>query len=427
AMGYAWLLQAEGEDVSAARAGHLNPQTTWVLERLGLEAPVLLPDASPRFDTVSHRFNTTKPDSPLRDVWSVANRTGGVAPIVDEDGKPYGLVTVLSLFEFLSRLVGSHARKEDTKIGELLDRSCKEACDTSVPKFQAGSRIRDMLPKILREERNDFWIVDEDGRYVGICRQRDVLKPPRLKIILVDHNETTQSLGSLDEADLIEVIDHHRLGNDSTRAPIRFSIDVVGSTSTLISERISDAGLSAPPDIAGLLLSGLISDTLILTSPTTTDRDHIAAERLSHWAFVGGSPLEGETLQSYGEQILQAGSGLASRSPKEIVNADLKPYEAGGLNFTVSQVEVTNRSQLVDHVEELREALVEVRDRDKLDFAMLMVTDVVRTASRLIFTNDVPALAELPYPRRPDGTLDADGVVSRKKQLLPTLLGALEG
>ena len=102
AMGYAWLLQnQEEEPVIAARAGQLNPQTAWVLERLKLEAPLLLPDASPRFDHVAHRYNTTTPDRPLRDVWAIANRTGGIAPVVHEDGTPYGLVTVLSLFRFL--------------------------------------------------------------------------------------------------------------------------------------------------------------------------------------------------------------------------------------------------------------------------------------------------------------------------------------
>lgn len=428
ALGYAWLLQnTEDEDIQAARAGHLNPQTTWVLERLGLEPPLLLQDASPRFEAISYRFNTTTPESPLRDVWAIANRTGGVAPVVDANGKPYGLVTVLSLFEFLSRLVGSHARREEIRMGELLDRPCKEACDTNVPKFQAGNRIRDALPRILHEERTEFWVVDDDGRYVGICRQRDALKPPRLRVILVDHNEAGQALGAIDEADLIEILDHHRLGNDTTRTPIRFTVDVVGSTSTLVSERIDEAGLSAPPALAGLLLAGLVSDTLILTSPTTTERDHRAAERLSRWAFVGGSPLEGETLQSYGEAVLHSGSGLASRSPDEIVGADLKTYEGGGMTFGVAQVEVTNRSQLTDHVEELQQALKEVRDKKQYDFAILMVTDVVRSASHLLVTNEVPALDDLPYPLRPDGTLNADGVVSRKMQLLPAILGALEG
>jgi manganese-dependent inorganic pyrophosphatase len=430
AMGYAWFLRDQalyGENVFAARAGPLNPQTTWVLDRLGLEAPLLLSDASPRFEAIARRFNTTTPDRPLREVWAVAHRTGGVAPIVDTDGMPHGLVNVLSLFNFISQAVGSNARREEMRIAEILDSPCIEACDTGVPRFQANSRIRDALPKIYREERTEFWVVDEHGRYVGICRQREALNPPRLRVILVDHNEDGQALGALDEADLIEILDHHRLGNPSTRSPIRFTVDVVGSTSTLVTERINEAGLSAPPALAGLLLAGLVSDTLLLTSPTTTERDRLAAERLGRWAFVGGAPLAGENVPSFGEQVLQSGSGLASRSPVEIINADLKLYEAGGYKFGIGQVEVTNRSQLTEHLDALRVALLGVKQEQALDFAMLMVTDVVRKASHLILTDEVPALEELPYPKRPDGTLNAEGVVSRKMQLLPVILGVLEG
>ena len=429
AMGYAWLLQdmAVGETVVAARAGQLNPQTTWIFDRLQLDPPTLLPDASPRFESIAHRLNTTTPNHPLREAWAIANRTGGVAPVINSDGKPYGLITVVSLFNFLSREIGPHRRHEETKIAELFDRPCREACDTSVPRFLSNSRIKDVLPRILQEERTEFWVIDEHGTYVGICRQRDALHPPRMRLILVDHNETGQALGALNEADLIEILDHHRLGNPPTNTPIKFTVDIVGSTCTLVSERIDEAGLSAPPKLAGLLLAGLISDTLLLTSPTTTDRDHRAAERLARWAFLGGSILEGETLESYGEQILQAGSDLSARRPDNIVGADFKFYEAGGLKFGVSQVEVTNFGQLEERLDEIQPALVNLRDSKGLDFAMLMATDVVEGSSRLILTDDVAQLEVLPYPRRSDGTRKAPGVVSRKKQLLPLLLGALEG
>lgn len=428
AMGYAWLLQDQlRKNVIPARAGHLNPQTSWTLKRLGLEPPVFLPDASPRFEAIAHRLNTTTPERPLREAWAIANRTGGVAPIIKSDGTPYGLVTVLSLFGFLSRSVGSHPRREETRIAELLDRPCQEACDTDVPQFQAGSRIRDALPRILREERSEFMVIDEHGSYVGICRQRDALHPPRLRLILVDHNESRQALPALDEADLIEILDHHRLGNPSTHMPIRFTVDVVGSTCTLVSERIDEAGLSAPPTLAGLLLAGLLSDTLILNSPTTTERDHQAAERLGRWAIMGGSPLEGETIQSFGEQLLASGAGLETRDPAEIVSTDLKLYEAGEMRFGISQVEVTSFNQLAEHLSRLRQALTDLAKTRGLDFAMLMITDVVRSSSRLLLTSEVPALDVLPYLRGADGMLLASGVVSRKKQLLPAVLSALEG
>jgi manganese-dependent inorganic pyrophosphatase len=428
AMGYAWLLrERDGVDAVAARAGAINPQTAWVLKFLGLESPVLLTDASPRFESVVHRFDTALPDRPLREAWAIANRTGGVAPLVNQDGTPYGLITGESLFHFLGKMVGPVPRKQDLRLSDLLDLPANDAADARVPKFQASTRIRDVLQRLLREDRDEFFVVDEAGRYVGICRQRDLLNPPRLKLILVDHNEAQQAVGSLEEAELLEILDHHRLGNPSTHVPIRFTVDIVGSTSTLVSEGIEQAGLSAPPSIAGMLLAGLVSDTLVLTSPTTTERDRMAAERLSRWACVGGSPLVKETVETFGQKVISASAGLGTREPKEVVSGDMKLYNAGGYHFAIAQAEVSDLYEVSERLDGLRNALKDLRDSKGLDFAMLMVTDVVRGSSRLLLTDSAPAiLDELPYPPLHDGMRSADGVVSRKKQLLPGILGLLE-
>ncbi len=258
AMGYAWLLkERDGQDTVAARAGAVNQQTTWVLKRLVMEPPLLLTDASPRFDAVTRRLDTTGPDRPLRDAWAITSRTGGIAPVVNDDGTPLGLITGDSLFNYLAELVGPHPRRQEMRIAEILEIQCRDACDTDVPRFAATARIRDVINRILREEHNDFLIVDDKGVYIGVSRQRDVLNPPRLRVILVDHNEPGQALGSLEEADLIEILDHHRLGNASTHLPIRFTVDIVGSTSTLVSERIEEAGLSTPPATGGFAAGGI--------------------------------------------------------------------------------------------------------------------------------------------------------------------------
>ena len=426
AMGYAWLLrQRDGVDTVAARAGALNPQSAWVLKQLKLEAPVLLTDASPRFESVMQRLDSIRPDAQLGMAWTLASRTGGVAPVVDEDGKPYGLINGYSLFKYFTEILGP--RPGDTTVREMMSAPCKDAANTSVSKFPANGHIRDFLNRILRDEVDDYWVVDENGLYLGITHQRDLLNPPRLQIILVDHNEPRQAIAALEEAELLEILDHHRLGNPHTHTPIRFTVDVVGSTSTLVSEQTAEAGLSMPPALAGALLAGLLSDTLILTSPTATPRDKEAAERLSRWAFVGGSPLRGETIASYGKAVLSAGAGLSNRKPEEIVSNDVKVYEAGGFKLAIAQAEVTDLVQLSEHLAPLTHALDELKDRRGLDFAMLLITDIVRGSSRLIISSNAPpVLDDLPYPPLPDGTRDAPGVVSRKKQLLPAVLGLLE-
>jgi len=427
AMGYAWCLrERDGMDTVAARAGALNTQTSWVLRYLGLEAPLLLTDASPRFESVMRRLNTILPDRPLREAWAIAGRTGGICPVVNADGTPYGLVTGRSLFDYLTHLLGPTPRQREMRVADLLELPALQATTTKVPKFQATTRIRDVLNRLLREEGDEFWVLDETGRYLGICRQRDLLNPPRLRLVLVDHNEAQQAVASLDEADLLEILDHHRLGNPSTHVPIKFTVDIVGSTSTLVSERIEAAGLSAPPELSGMMLAGLLSDTLILTSPTTTERDREAAERLARWAFVGGSVLMDETIQSFGQKVLQAGAGLGARSPREVVSTDMKIYRTERYQFAIAQAEVSDLYELSEHLEQLNAALDGLREGKGLDFAMLMVTDVVRGSSRLLTVNAPPILDDLPYPPQADGTRLATGVVSRKKQLLPVVLGLLE-
>ncbi|MEO8357479.1 MAG: DHHA2 domain-containing protein [Chloroflexota bacterium] len=426
AMGYAWLLrERDGADTLAARAGPLNPQTAWVLKELQLDAPMLLTDASPRFESVMQRLDSTRPEGQLGAAWTLASRTGGVAPVVDDDGKPYGIINGFSLFKYFAEILGP--RPGDTTVREMMSAPCKDAADITVPKFAANAHIRDSLNRILRDEYDEFWVVDENGLYMGIARQRDILNPPRLKIILVDHNEPRQAIAALEEAELLEILDHHRLGNPHTHTPIRFTVDIVGSTSTLVCEQTAEAGLSMPPNLAGVLLAGLLADTLILTSPTTTPRDKQAAERLARWAFVGGSPLKGETIESYGKAVLSAGAGLSNRKPEEIVSTDIKLYEAGGFKLAIAQAEVTDLVQLSEHLGPLTKALNDLRDKRGLDFAMLLITDVVRGSSQLITSSDPPpVLADLPYPPLADGTRDAPGVVSRKKQLLPVVLGLLE-
>jgi manganese-dependent inorganic pyrophosphatase len=283
AIGYAWLLhERDGVETIAARAGAINVQSAWVLKTLKMDAPMLITDASPRFESVMHHLDTTFPEQPLSDAWVIASRTNGIAPVINHDGTPFGLITGRSLFAFFTQQVGLKPKQKNLTITEILNLPCDQAANTKVLKFQANAKIRDVLQRLLREEGDEFWVVDEAGRYVGICRQRDLLNPPRLKIVLVDHNEMQQSIGSAEEAELVEILDHHRLGNPSTHLPIKMTVDIVGSTSTLVSEKIEEAGLRAPWQIAGVMLAGLLSDTLNLTSPTTTDRDKAKMKPASH-------------------------------------------------------------------------------------------------------------------------------------------------
>lgn len=426
AIGYAWLLrERDGVNSVAARAGALNPQTAWVLKTVGLEAPPYLADASPRFERITRTLPPILPDRPLREAWAVAASSHSGAPIVNASGKPLGLVTGTSVFQFLSRQMNERVDLELVSVARLLMVPAEDAVDLDVPQFPRSMRVRDARQKVLREERDDFIVTNDDGTYYGIVRSPDVLNPPRLQVVLVDHNEATQALGALEEADVVEVLDHHRLGNPPTRQPIPFTVDTVGSTSTLISERIAVAGLTPPASVAGLLLAGLLSDTLILRSPTTTERDHRAAQRLAGWA-LGEKGLPYATFQAYGEAILAAGADLSVRSIDSILNSDLKIYEGGDTKFGVAQVEVASLVQLSPRLNEISAGLTALCAARGLGLAVLMVTDVVRGSSRLVLAGQTERLNDLPYTQLADGTLDAPDLVSRKKQLLPAILSLLE-
>ncbi len=431
AIGYAWLLR-ERDKVAAvpARAGRLIPQTSFALSTFGLEPPVVLTDASPRFSTVARAVTPLAADRPLEEAWAVVAHNGRCAPVVDAEGKPLGLVTAASVFDFLTRSMPgrtgvSPETGADPPFSRVMATPCGEAAASGVPAFETTTRIRDVLLRVLRSERDSFWVIDRAGRYAGVCWKSDLLRPPRLRLVLVDHNELSQAIAGVEEAELLEVLDHHRVANPPTPMPIAFHVDPVGSSSTLVAERTMRSGLAVPAPIAGALLSGLLSDTLLLRSPTTTARDRVAAIQLASWAFPERSDPH-QAMTDFGWKLLNAGAELEARSSESIVSGDYKEYEAAGVRFGVAQVEVRDMHEIAARLEGLRAALRTLEKDRKLDFAALMVTDIVGTRSVLLASGGSHHLDDLPYARLDDGTFDLPGIVSRKKQLVPVILNVLQ-
>jgi manganese-dependent inorganic pyrophosphatase len=421
AIGYAWFLKAHKDwDTVPARAGPINAQTKFALETFGVAAPKLFEDASPRFNSIVNPIEPLSPAQPLSEAWEYTTKTGRVAPVVDIFRRPLGMVTSQSVFEYLSKRLNM----KDEPFSELIRVPCGEACDRDVSKFRVTERISDHRDSVVRNLRDDFWLVDNDGKYVGTCTRADMMKPPRVQLVLVDHNEAGQAVEGLHEADLLEVLDHHRLGNIRTSTPIAFHVDVCGSTSTLVAERARTARHTPPPQIAGMLLSGILSDTLLFKSPTTTDRDKSSALWLA-WHAFGVDEAETQ-LKEYGETLLHKGADLSRRSAQDLVQADFKTFEENDVKFGVSQVEVTNFNAVMDRIDEVRAALLAWQEKNGLNFAALMITDIVESNSLLVCTGESRYFERLPFSRKADDVWDMPGIVSRKKQLLPMLLGLLE-
>ncbi len=262
-----------------------------------------------------------------------------------------------------------------------------------------------------------FPVIDDDQRLVGILTKSDFLKQVPRQLILVDHNELTQAVDGAHEIPIVEIIDHHRLGSASTDAPILFLNRPVGSTSTIVATCYQQAGVEIPPEIAGILMAGLISDTLNLSSPTTTDVDRGIMAELS--AITGIEPAK------LAEEIFSVGSPLLTMTADAAVTADCKDYDERGHSFSVAQIEELSFSHFDDKKDGLVEALENFRASRNLLFSALLVTDINTQNSVLIVRGSKDYTRHIDYPDLGAHLWQMDGVVSRKKQLLPYLSGIL--
>jgi manganese-dependent inorganic pyrophosphatase len=263
-----------------------------------------------------------------------------------------------------------------------------------------------------------FPVVDERGKTVGVLSKSDFLKKVNRQLILVDHNELSQAVTGADQVEILEILDHHRIGSLTTRQPILFMNEPVGSTSTIVADAFIRHNVTMPKAIAGLLLAGLVSDTLNLTSPTTTDRDVKILGRLEQ--------ISGVNARDFTEKLFASGSVLTSKSAEQAISTDCKEYTELGRRFSVAQIEELGFSQFWKRKDEVLAALESYRRSHNYFFSALMVTDVVEQSSLLLVAGPDSFKDELDYPEMEDGVYEMAGVVSRKKQLLPFLTHCLE-
>jgi manganese-dependent inorganic pyrophosphatase len=262
-----------------------------------------------------------------------------------------------------------------------------------------------------------FPVVAADGRLAGILSKSDFLKPVPRQLILVDHNELSQAVDGAKDVPIAEILDHHRIGAAPTVVPILFMNRPVGSTSTIVATLFRQSGLSLPGNLAGLLMCGLISDTLNLTSPTTTNVDREVMRELAR--------LSGEDPTALASEIFSVGSPLRTLDAGQAITADCKEYEQRGHRFSVAQIEELSFEPLKTREAALREALEAHRAAHRYDFSALLVTDVNTQNSLLLVSGKASFTRLIDYPEAGDGLWRLDRVVSRKKQLLPYLTGLL--
>ena len=293
------------------------------------------------------------------------------------------------------------------------------AIDSHFVSLSAKKPVDEARKIVEQSSEPIFPVVNDAGVLVGVLSKSDLVNPPKPKLILVDHNELSQAVNGADEADILEVLDHHRLGGGlKSTQPIRFINEPVGSTCTLVARQFRAAGLTPRPGIALCMASGIISDTLFLRSPTTTDVDRDILKWLETLCEVD--------LNEYAKEFFEIGSALRTCTPNEVVHEDCKEFTEHGQRFSISQIEEIGFDLFWDRKDELRGALEKLASEQKLDFAALLVTDVVSNGSLLLLSHESDEWDEINYPQLDRNLYQLDNVVSRKKQLLPLIAQLIE-
>ena len=526
AVSYAALKNLLGHpEYKAARAGHLNPQTSYIFEKFGVPRPEYISDLIPKVKYFMQDVVETVTEDVS--VWEAIGRMekneNRVMPVVNKDGKYQSLLhysgfaksvlTILnpekkhnfttsislilktlnaqpiilasnrdktfkasihvassSIDTFVKRL-DAHASENIiviasdrtdihklciehnvklliTTSGCIIDKKLKELAEKngvsvivspystaptsmliaySMPVSVMGDKeiktvsINDTVSKIkdiLKDVHCKYLpVVDEEDKIVGMISEHDLMKEPNIEVILVDHNEITQAVEGIEHYTIQEVVDHHRIGAIPTKNPITFINRPVGSTSTQIAGLYKEYKIPIPKKIASLLLCGILSDTLILQSATTTEVDQEMAEYLS-----GITDLD---IKELGNEILIAGSNVKGRSASELIHQDMKEYVEGKVSYTASQIEVGNPKEILDRKKDFMAELEIERRSHKALFSCLLVTDITKLSSVLLIDCDPKFEQFITFPKQEKNVYYLQGVVSRKKQLIPLITEAV--
>ena len=288
-------------------------------------------------------------------------------------------------------------------------------------KFTLVTPVADVLRVMAKVRHRYFPILDEEGKYCGMVSRRNVIALRKRRIILVDHNEATQAVEGFDQAEILEIIDHHRIGSLETSGPVYFRNQPVGCTATIITQMYDENGVDIPPQIAGLLLAAILSDTLAFRSPTCTPVDENTAKRLAK--------IAGVDIEEFSTEMFEAGEKLDGKTPEEVFLQDFKVFMCGDIRFGVAQGSYMTRKNLQAAQALLQPYLEEARNKQNVEDLYMLLTDVPKEESVVICTGrHADEMLRSGFEKEPeeDGSWVLPGVVSRKKQFIPALMSAYQ-
>lgn len=525
AISYAYLKNQSGDKKTyvAKRAGAVNEETRYVLERFGVEEPPLVSYAGAQIKDINIRKTAGVSNQiSLKRAWELMKKLEVVTlPVTNQFGKLEGVIVTkdiaTSYMDVLDNCVLSKARTQYKTIAETIDGEVyagnehahfvrgKVVIATSNPEYMAdyiedddlvilGDReeaqmqairsnasciiiggglevaeevkklaekrdcviittpfdtfsvarlinqsmpikqymtrrelvtfdiddyVDDVKDVMSRVRHRDFPVLGSNGNYVGMISRRNLMNMQKKQIILVDHNEKSQAVDGIGEAEILEIIDHHRLGSLETVSPVYFRNQPLGCTSTIIYQMYQEQRVEIPKEIAGLLLSAIISDTLMFRSPTCTPFDKGVAKRLAEIADVD--------IEDHAKKMFRAGSDFKNKTTEEIFYQDFKIFHTEDCDFGVAQISAMSGEELEQIGEQLRSFLPQVLGEKRLNMVYVMLTDILEESSKIIFAGeDAGKILAHAFKKQEDADgILLDGIISRKKQMIPTLMNEM--
>ena len=525
AISYAYLKNQSGDKKTyvAKRAGAVNEETRYVLERFGVEEPPLVSYAGAQIKDINIRKTAGVSNQiSLKRAWELMKKLEVVTlPVTNQFGKLEGVIVTkdiaTSYMDVLDNCVLSKARTQYKTIAETIDGEVyagnehahfvrgKVVIATSNPEYMAdyiedddlvilGDReeaqmqairsnasciiiggglevaeevkklaekrdcviittpfdtfsvarlinqsmpikqymtrrelvtfdiddyVDDVKDVMSRVRHRDFPVLGSNGNYVGMISRRNLMNMKKKQIILVDHNEKSQAVDGIGEAEILEIIDHHRLGSLETVSPVYFRNQPLGCTSTIIYQMYQEQRVEIPKEIAGLLLSAIISDTLMFRSPTCTPFDKGVAKRLAEIADVD--------IEDHAKKMFRAGSDFKNKTTEEIFYQDFKIFHTEDCDFGVAQISAMSGEELEQIGEQLRPFLPQVLGEKRLNMVYVMLTDILEESSKIIFAGeDAGKILAHAFKKQEDADgILLDGIISRKKQMIPTLMNEM--
>jgi manganese-dependent inorganic pyrophosphatase len=412
------------EEAVPRRAGNVNPQTQFVLSRFQTDSPPLITDVRSRIEDImiprEELITLSEKDTLKKACDLLTTNRFSFLPVVGPDGVCLGKLTALRLVSVLSTLVTRC--RDDEPIEEsdknLLAGTIGSLVEREHTTFSADALVKDVQRAIGKSNEGGFIILGDKESLEGVITRVNFLAENRLRVVLVDHNEVGQAVDGIEEADVQEIIDHHRLAARTTSLPIMFINRVVGSTCTIIADLYRTSGRKPAPADAGLMLSAMLSDTIILRSPTTTALDR----ELAAWL----AELSGADIEKHGAEMFAAGSSLEGMDAKKIIERDRKVFTERDKRFSLSQFETIGFSHILEMKRELASVLDGILSAEGCAFAGLMITDVSRETSLLLCRGESRVLAAISYPHAEENLFEMKGILSRKKQVLPYFVDLLK-